>query len=340
MLPIRVLHYSRTEMFWECLTSTAREGSLDVNKNVLNSGLIVDSDGDDLKASLYITTKDPFALDGGSFSLWYRIVKLYTRKALSNLSDKVAAISGIAAMIAEKEKACYRFGIWEQDIAGLTWTIGAKKALALEYYPSWSWLSWDGPINYRIYTEPRFASKNDVEVIGTGIDLDKKAEDGHLMLCGLVKAVRCLTLFEIDKLNKIPTEGEWVPPKAMESYQWLRLYDDDFWIGVYDDERNLLGMASMDRHLDRYAPRKLGPGGDTCIAICICERFCDSITGSPNIQRTVDVATYFLLMHPEDGTHGRWKRVGLGVTREIRDTSLKESSKMFGSSSRQQICLI
>ena len=267
-------------------------------------------------------------------------MKLYTRKALSHLSDKLAAISGIAAMVAEKEKACYRFGIFEQDIAGLTWTIGAKETRALEQYPSWSWLSWNGPINYRIYTEPRLDSKNGATIIGKDIDLDAKAKDGNLMLCGLTKPVRCLTWEQRQRLNRETKNKKWVSPDKTGPDQWLRLCDDDFWIDVYDDQRSIQGVASMDQYLDRYAHNCLGPEADTCIALCICERLRHSGTGAPTVRETVDVSTYFLLIHPEDEPHDRWKRLGLGVTREIRDVSLKEDSKMSSGSPRRRICLI
>ena len=141
MLATRILHYSHTELFWECLNCTAREGSVGTMGYQINSGLIVDSDGDDLKASLYNTGTDPFSIEDGSFSLWYRIVKLYSRKTLSHSSDKMAAVAGLAAMIADKESARYNFGLWEQDIHDLTWTKATYTAARLENFPTWSWLS-------------------------------------------------------------------------------------------------------------------------------------------------------------------------------------------------------
>ena len=353
MLATRILHYSHTELFWECLTCTAREGSVGTMGYQVNSGLIVDSDGDDLKASLYNTGTDPFSIEDGSFSLWYRIVKLYSRKTLSHSSDKMAAVTGLAAMIADKEGAHYNFGLWEQDIHGLTWTRATYIAARLENFPSWSWLSWDGPVNYQIYTEPRMMSRNDAEVVPTGGDLDPRAKNNHLILSALSKKVQCLTESQIEDLMESRAE-RWISAWSSESHQrWARIYENDFGFNVYDEKRELLGMASIDHYTDQYEhessdedsvytykSRDEDPEEYLYTAICIGERLCDPIKWSASNQHTIDVATYFLLIYPDTETKHHCKRAGLGVTREIRETSKKESSEMFRGSRRDRFCLV
>lgn len=203
MLSTRILHYSKSQLFWECLTCTAREGSFNENGYKVNSEIVVDFDGDDLKASLHNTGKDPFALEDGAFSLWLRIVKLYTRRTLSYSTDKLAAVSGLAAVIADKEKAQFWFGLFKQDVHGLS----RKKARMyhsdwpverLNGFPTWSWLSWDGPVNYRASSEPRMESKNEARVIGLGSDLILQAENSCLILsCLFMEGVRFRDVYHV-----------------------------------------------------------------------------------------------------------------------------------------------
>lgn len=337
MLSTRILHFSNTELFWECLSCTAREGSMVTHGYKVNSDLVVDSDGDDLKASFYNTGQDPFAIEDGAFSLWYRIVKLYTRKTLSHSSDKLAAVTGLAAMVADKENAHYKFGIWEQDIHGLTWTRATKTFQRLDAFPSWSWLSWDGPVNYQMHTEPRMNSINDAKVIGVGLDLGPGPQDNHFVLSAFFKEVRCLTMHQIGNLNaKSRAEQLGFPRHSglhySELHHWVKFYDSNFSVGVYDDQRNIMGIASMDYYTDR------DPTGYLCLAICIGERYRDSIYSADN--QCVEVATYFLLIDRDNEAKDHWRRFGLGVTREIREVSQKQSSKMFRGCHRKQFCLI
>ena len=327
LLSTRILHFSRSELFWECQTLTAREGSLGTASCEVNSGLIVDSDGDDLKASLCNTGTDPFAVEDGAFALWYRIVKLYSRKTLTHSSDKMAAITGIAAKIAEKENAQYRLGLWEQDIHGLTWSK-ADTAKRLEAFPSWSWLSWDGPVNYQIYSEPRMQSENEAKVVDMSLEKGLEARDSHLVVGALSRTVFFLGPEKQEALARRYLIQESVSIYHSDSYRRYVNYGSNFSTHVYDHQQELLGMASLD------FPKE---GDTTCTAICIGERFSDQ---NESTKATVDVVTYFLLIQPDIEAKHHWKRMGLGVTREFRAASKIQISKMFGDSQRKRFCLV
>ncbi|KAL9603231.1 MAG: hypothetical protein Q9219_001250 [cf. Caloplaca sp. 3 TL-2023] len=340
MLSSRILHYSKNELFWECLSCTAREGSSRTNGYRVNSEIIVDSDGEDLKASLHNTGKDPFALEDGSFSLWHRIVKLYTRRTFSYPSDKLAAVSGLAAVIADKEKAQFRFGLYEQDIHGLSWTKvtnhdnrWTSPSKRLQGFPTWSWLSWDGPVNYCISSEPRMESKNDARVIGIGSNLDSEARNDSLILsCLFREELRCLNADQTENLNAKSETEKW------DSSYYGGPITSDFHTHVYDGQRKRLGTASIDD-----APVRSRSVSDQDLnrhytAICIGERY---YRPQWDIGSMIHVATYFLLIHCEDKTKNQWKRDGLGVTHETRRVfSGTQNSKLFGDSARKEFILI
>ncbi|CAF9921330.1 MAG: hypothetical protein HETSPECPRED_004493 [Heterodermia speciosa] len=196
-------------------------------------------------------------------------------------------------------------------------------------------------------------SRNDAEVSATYRDLDPRAKKKHLVLNALSKKVQCLTESERGDLMKFKAE-EWNSKLSSGSLQrWARIYDNDFGINVYDEKRELLGMASIDRYIGQYQHESSdedsvytygGPDEDSkeygYTAICIGERLCDPIKWPASNQHTIDVATYFLLIRPDTETKDRWRRSGLGVTREIREASQKENSDMFRGSRRDRFSLV
>lgn len=86
-------------------------------------------------------------------SSWNLLIEEYTRLHLTRESDRLPALSGIAA--AQEARSEYLAGIWAENLpAGLLWTIDTSTAsLArrpVKYRaPSWTWASIDGPIRYR-----------------------------------------------------------------------------------------------------------------------------------------------------------------------------------------------
>lgn len=100
LLSTRILHYSKAELFWEYLTSTARESSAGEKRSAVDSRSTVDSDGENFKRTLFNVGHDPNALEDGAFALGQRIVKLYTRHSLTRNSEKLAVVAGLATIIA------------------------------------------------------------------------------------------------------------------------------------------------------------------------------------------------------------------------------------------------
>ena len=134
---------------------------------------VVDSEGEDFKGALFNLGDDLYSIRDGAFVLWYRLVKQYSLRSLTRSSDKLPAISGLAAMIAKKTRRRYLAGIWEQNLHALAWSRDVQcgevhnMAAAEECRrgPSWSWTSISGPASYRFYEEKRTGSENDAKMV-------------------------------------------------------------------------------------------------------------------------------------------------------------------------------
>jgi hypothetical protein len=93
---------------------------------------------------------------------WYAMIEEYSRRSLSVKTDKLPAISGIAAEIAKRRSNDrYLAGLWQSDIfRGLSWFPDPAKNCSGQSasswppkavdpgIPSWSWAAYDGPIIY------------------------------------------------------------------------------------------------------------------------------------------------------------------------------------------------
>ena len=80
---------------------------------------------------------------------WTQIVSDYSKRSLSVASDKLPALSGIAARCSQLFNQAYIAGLWEYNLRdGLKWHVGEPKAYRPSEYraPTWSWASVFGEI--------------------------------------------------------------------------------------------------------------------------------------------------------------------------------------------------
>lgn len=90
LLSTRTLHFSRSELVWECKTGDAREEFPQIIERKRENTSLA--------------------------STWDRIVEQYTRASLTNTSDKLIAIGGIARAAQLESGGRYLAGLWEKDI--------------------------------------------------------------------------------------------------------------------------------------------------------------------------------------------------------------------------------
>jgi Heterokaryon incompatibility protein (HET) len=135
LLAPRTLHFSKTQLFWECNAVTACE-------------IFQDKFPDALRCGDFHLNKQPI-----SRSLWPRIVKIYSRCDLSFSRDKLVAISRIAQTIqVQNADDKYLAGLWRQDMEEqLCWQVRVRRPrVSSTRAPSWSWASVDGTIDYAV----------------------------------------------------------------------------------------------------------------------------------------------------------------------------------------------
>jgi Heterokaryon incompatibility protein (HET) len=149
LLSPRVLHFAADQLFWECSGLEASE----VFPRGLPEGL-----GEQYKQWLRlvgtITVKDLRGTLRGAYGIWDQIVKTYSAGNLTEPTDRLVALSGIAHKMQEHLLPfdSYAAGLWRNDIPfGLLWDVKDplkqdQSSNLVQHYiaPSWSWASRSG----------------------------------------------------------------------------------------------------------------------------------------------------------------------------------------------------
>ncbi|KAH9209201.1 hypothetical protein DL95DRAFT_274228, partial [Leptodontidium sp. 2 PMI_412] len=141
ILSPRILHFERSQMIFECPSTTRSEQRSLLPERFhgyYNSGLL----------------KKPFLRKHFRASSWHHIVQSYSSMELTFCSDKLVALSGLAT---EKNSAWpdrYLAGLWKRSLLeDLIWSMNRSTYLVEpvpvwqpDFYraPSWSWASMEG----------------------------------------------------------------------------------------------------------------------------------------------------------------------------------------------------
>lgn len=174
VLSTRVLHYTRTELVFECRSAyrceckaTGRRIHTHTTPSLIPRAV-----------AKYQKHKkgDRHAVR----SAWHSLVGEYSRRKLTVARDKLPALSGVAARLALGSK--YVAGLWAENIAeDLLWSVQPMEEKELrdrytldEYRaPSFSWASLDVPISYYAPdAEERELSKATVKLVSSAVALD------------------------------------------------------------------------------------------------------------------------------------------------------------------------
>ena len=141
-LSTRILHFTNSEMIWECRAETRSEDGHPLMDN---------------SASLIRELRGRAAGDPGNS--WRFLVQAYTRRKLTFASDKLPAISGVAHIIQQRTGHRYVAGLWEESLVfDLTWCMAVwvtgendlKTPPKMVGGPSWSWSSIDGAVSFAL----------------------------------------------------------------------------------------------------------------------------------------------------------------------------------------------
>lgn len=142
VMSTRVLHYTATELMFECRTYYRCECMPERKTRVTTPALIPRA----------VASKRPDAV----WTAWHRIMEQYSTRALTIPRDKLPAISGIASKIREATHSDYLAGLWKNNLASdLMWqraipTPSDEHLFAPETWraPSFCWSSLDAPVTY------------------------------------------------------------------------------------------------------------------------------------------------------------------------------------------------
>ncbi|KAK5685810.1 hypothetical protein LTS10_001923 [Elasticomyces elasticus] len=214
ILARRTLHFSRTQVWWECLERRACETYPDkIPNDILRKpSLHPVSLGLDSTYGIY---DDSFI----SHELWMMVVRAYSFCELTyKTKDKLLAVSGLAQNIGLPFET-YLAGLWRQGLEQqLLWHVhrgvGSHKAVAPGTYraPTWSWAAIDGPVKL---TSPTLRALQHpcVDILNAETELVDLANPFGQIRSGYLR-LRCMIarayLAKCNECNKSATAGKYL----------------------------------------------------------------------------------------------------------------------------------
>ncbi|TVY80462.1 hypothetical protein LSUE1_G005342 [Lachnellula suecica] len=148
MLATRVVHFTPTELVWEC--QKCRKCECEVIQSNLYTSM------NNMLAALRVCLNSPWD-EVSMRQMWRELVRSYSVRRLTQIDDKLPAISGIAELFKEKSGDMYAAGLWKRSLPfDLLWRCDQTGDLkiAKTRSPSWSWISVDGAIKWPVSQQP------------------------------------------------------------------------------------------------------------------------------------------------------------------------------------------
>lgn len=131
--------------------------------------------------------------DGNGHLRWRKVVENFTERQLTKKTDRLPALSGLAAFNKPNAAEDYVAGLWKSDLPGaLLWEVRHEKSERfIDYYaPSWSWASIHGRVDFtRLDWEDKLPIKCQVLEIVTVPATDNPfgpLKSGFIKIQGLV----------------------------------------------------------------------------------------------------------------------------------------------------------
>jgi len=282
LMSTRILHYGKSEMFWECSTCSFREGSIKPFAELAHVTREAGFEKVDLKR-LTCASNLASLPEKEILLIWRRIVSHYSGLLLTRDSDKLPAISGLAALIqqamsARKFYLTYLAGLWKEDMASLLWRFTRGDSAKRIASPSWSWASYDRPIEWEMLNDstPRYSRYDAIiteAIITPSISntLGIAKLQGHIIL----------------KASTIKANYSSVPDPYNSK------------CAVTGLNGGALGTGWLDVHSSSF----LKPRSRMCKAVWVSKRA--TSLGLEGI--------WFLLVEPAE-LDNTWKRIGVGST--------------------------
>lgn len=143
LLSPSILYFDQGEIFWDCITATASESS------PISASLLSETDPDEAWALKYIRRmiagSENYDTRRTQISdAWLEIVKNYSNRELTKVSDRLIALQGIIAPLKQILNEDPVAGMWRSQLwRQLTWWTESPLISTQAGFsaPSWSWLS-------------------------------------------------------------------------------------------------------------------------------------------------------------------------------------------------------
>ncbi|EPE27936.1 heterokaryon incompatibility protein [Glarea lozoyensis ATCC 20868] len=180
LLAPRVLHFTKTQIFWECFRDQKCEG--------FPLGTFVDWPLKNFEA-LFEPRQRPLSLF--AFSTWNDLVEAYSKCALTRPEDKLVALSGLARLFQDMTGDEYLAGLWRSRLPeSLGWRVYTPTTkLSSDYRaPSWSWASVDGQVwpGGVGSVDTQLITVKEAQVTHSGFDSTGQVLDGFIIVEGLL----------------------------------------------------------------------------------------------------------------------------------------------------------
>ncbi|KAF2668232.1 HET-domain-containing protein [Microthyrium microscopicum] len=179
ILSPRILHYTTSQLFWECRQTLLAEDNLRPWSIYDSSSTTVCG----LARNLYGTTQDPVGR-ANLLRIWYNHVvsESYSRRKLTRADDKLTAISGIARAFGRHFQSTYLAGLWALDLPwGLSWRRRGLVSRPVEYRaPAFSWASLDAIVEWPVVSTKSVAK---IKVVDVHVELSSGDPFGRVSGC-------------------------------------------------------------------------------------------------------------------------------------------------------------
>lgn len=188
ILARRTLFFGSSMVSWECLEHSTCEFPERF------SSPHIQSFHDNAKCARSALTATPFARERGwgQLDTWLSLVEDYSGCGLTRTEDKLVAISGLIKLIEVQSGKTNVAGLWEEALVRcLLWTPKSTFGNRLIFgFPSWSWASLEGAVNYRVLHRGMLALQTFDDAMHADWEVDViEVSNTTLVLCGyLVKA--------------------------------------------------------------------------------------------------------------------------------------------------------
>ena len=187
LLSRRTLHCTKDQLHWECHESCESEdGTVIIPANRTKSRLSFGN-----PSSFPLLERDSDSV----YRRWYDVIADYSSQKMTQASDKLPAISGLASLVANYTGDQYLAGLWRKDLEyGLLWRASRADAPRLIRpsswrAPSWAWAALDGGITFEARATVQEGRECHLDVLEASVELSGHnaygmVSSGHLIVSG------------------------------------------------------------------------------------------------------------------------------------------------------------